>query len=231
MKPRNLIEIKQKISYEFKNRELLEEALRHSSFVNELSNSYLRDNECFEFLGDAVLNLVIGHILMIRFPKLKEGQLSRMRAALVNETQLADLAGKTGLGAYLSLGKGEIQTQGRKKKSILADAVEAVIAAVYLDGGFETAFRFIEYHFDPIISSMDEPDGNHDYKSQLQELVQIKHKMVPEYKVIGECGPDHDKIFSVQLNIQDIQTEGEGKSKKIAEQDAARKAVELLIKE
>ncbi len=172
----DLSEFKRKLCYEFQDTDLLYESLRHSSFVNEQIDADIRDNERFEFLGDAVLNLVVGHMLMQRYPDLTEGDLSRMRATLVNESQLASIARKIDLGSYIQLGKGEIQTKGREKKSILADTFEAVIAAVYLDGGLDAAFKIIDSHFSSLLNSMTTPTTNHDYKSQIQELVQVMHR-------------------------------------------------------
>jgi ribonuclease III len=208
----DLSEFKRKLRYEFKNTDLLDESLRHSSFVNEQTDADIRDNERLEFLGDAVLNLVVGHILMQRYPDLTEGDLSRMRANLVNESQLATIARKIDLGSYIQLGKGEIQTKGREKKSILADTLEAII----------------DSHFASLLNSMTAPTANHDYKSQIQELVQVTHRLIPTYRVIHESGPDHDKTFRVQLKVGELQTEGIGKSKKMAEQDAARKGLDIL---
>ncbi len=219
-----------KLNYTFHNPSLLDEALRHSSFVNEQPGSDLRDNERLEFLGDAVLNLAIGHLLMQRYPGIKEGDLSRMRAGLVNEVQLASIARELDLGPFLQLGKGEIQTNGREKQSILADTVEALIAAVYLDSGFDAAFKLIRHHFAPGLDTCDAPASNQDFKSRLQELVQVTLKNVPKYKVTHESGPDHDKTFNVTLSVMDLSFEGRGKSKKAAEQDAAGKALEILEK-
>ena len=224
----NQLNIEQKLGYQFHSRELLDEALRHSSYVNEQSNSALRDNERFEFLGDAVLNLIVGHILMDRYPHLKEGDLSRTRANLVNETHLAIMARSIDLGAGLQLGKGEIQTNGMEKNSILAGAFEALMAAVYLDGGFKVAFKIIEKNFVPFLDQIHAAVDSYDYKSRLQERVQEKHAEIPHYKVFREDGPDHDKTFWVSVKVFDIETEGKGKSKKMAEQDAARKALEKL---
>ncbi len=224
----DLSEFEQKLQYKFNNKELLNEALRHSSFVNEQSDVGMRDNECLEFLGDAVLSLVTGHTLMQRYPELKEGDLSRMRANLVNDSQLAAIARKLNLGEYIQLGKGEIHTKGRQKSSILANALEAVIAAVYLDGGFDAAFHTIEENFSVLLNSISAPSANHDYKSKLQEIIQTSKKMVPCYKVIKESGPDHDKTFTVQLTAKEVKTEGVGKSIKLAEQDAAQKALKVF---
>jgi ribonuclease-3 len=224
----NLSEFQRKLIYEFTNVDFLVESLRHSSFVNEHPEMDIQDNERLEFLGDAVLNLVVGHILMQRYPDLKEGDLSRMRANLVNESQLASIARKMDLGSHILLGKGEVQSKGREKKSILANTYEAVIAAVYLDGGFDAVFRIIDGAFSSLMDFVARPSANHDYKSQIQELVQLKYQKIPDYTVVHESGPDHDKTFHVQLKIEEIQTKGVGKSKKAAEQDAARKGLEIL---
>ncbi len=224
----DLSEFQRKLCYEFKNVEFLTESLRHSSFVNENLELDIQDNERLEFLGDAVLNLVVGDILMQRYPELKEGDLSKMRANMVNESQLASIAQEMDLGSYLQLGKGEIQTRGWEKKSILANTFEAVIAAVYLDGGFDAALKIIDSHFSFLLDSEVMSAANNDYKSQLQELVQMKQQKMPVYTVIHESGPDHNKTFRVRLKAGEIQTEGDGKSKKAAEQNAARKGLKLL---
>ncbi|UCD77819.1 MAG: ribonuclease III [Desulfobacterales bacterium] len=231
MEARDPIGIEQKLQYEFKDKNLIQEALRHSSWVNELGDSQLRDNERLEFLGDAVLNLIIGHILMQRYPDLKEGDLSRSRANLVNESRLAKIARSFDLGAFIQLGKGEIQTLGREKNSILADTFEALMAAIFLDGGFDAACQIIKTNFQPLIADLDTNASNLDYKSQLQEKVQVDHGVMPDYSIIREEGPDHDKTFWVSLKVLDIDTQGCGKSKKAAEQDAARRALEILNNE
>jgi len=228
MEAKDPFEIEQRLQYEFKNKNLLQEALRHSSYVNELADSNLRDNERLEFLGDAVLNLIVGHILMHSYPDLKEGDLSRSRANLVNESQLAKTARSFDLGSYILLGKGEIQTRGREKDSILADTFEALMAAIYLDGGFDAAYQIIETNFQPLIEHLHAAANNHDYKSQLQERIQVGHGSMPNYTIIREEGPDHDKTFRVALKVLDIETQGIGKSKKAAEQEAAQKALEIL---
>ena len=216
------------LQYQFGNKDLLLKALRHSSYVNELDDQHLKNNERLEFLGDAVINLIVGHILMRRYPDIKEGELSRNRANLVNESQLAKMALSLELGAYILLGKGEIQTHGREKNSILADTYEALVAAVYLDGGFDAAFRFIETNFLPLIDRLDSTADNYDYKSQLQEMVQVGQGAMPDYTIIREDGPDHDKTFWVELKVLELATRGTGKNKKAAEQEAARKALEVL---
>ncbi|AQU99823.1 MULTISPECIES: ribonuclease III [Desulfococcus] len=228
-----LSKLEYKIDYRFKNKDLLEEACRHSSFVNEQPETHtpgmsMRDNERLEFLGDAVLNLVVGHMLMDRYPEMPEGDLSRMRAHLVNESELASVAREIDLGDFLLLGKGESQSNGREKKSILADAFEAVIAAIYLDGGFDAAFHFVRGRFSAKVLGTTAPVSRADYKSRLQEIVQTTHKVMPTYQVIGESGPDHDKTFAVRITVCDLEAEGVGKSKKTAEQDAARRILKLL---
>jgi ribonuclease III len=213
------------LRYTFADKHQLEEALRHSSFVNETPEPGLRDNERLEFLGDAVLNLSVGHILMERYGSLNEGDLSRMRSGLVNEQQLARLARSLELGRFIMLGKGEAQTGGHEKNSILAGALEALIAAVYMDGGFEAAFEIVQKLFQPLVSQLERSGDHIDFKSQLQELVQTGSGQMPDYTVVREEGPDHDKTFWVQLRVKEIETDGVGKSKKAAEQDAARKAL------
>lgn len=201
--------------------DLLGQALTHRSLGGG-------NNERLEFLGDAVLNLVVGHILLTRFSILREGDLSRMRANLVNEQQLAKLARSLNLGTAVKLGKGESQSGGHEKSSILAGTLEALMAAVYVDGGFEAAFTIVQMVFLPLVQQLEGANGHADFKSQLQELVQARPGTMPSYSVTREEGPDHDKTFWVQLRVVDIETQGMGKSKKAAEQDAARKALELI---
>jgi len=223
--------IEKKLQYSFKNKLLLKESLRHSSYVNEHSEKEFCDNERLEFLGDAVVNLVVGHILMKNYPTLDEGDLSRMRANLVNEHHLAIIANSLNLGEYVLLGKGELQTNGREKPSILSDALEAVIAAVYLDGGYDEAFRVGKAHFLEYIDVVDSPVTMHNAKSSLQEYSQMEIKQMPSYTVIHESGPDHDKTFRVQLTVGSLYVVGEGKSKKSAEQNAAKKALKQICPE
>ena len=226
--PDNLARLETILDYKFKDRQILAEAIRHSSYVNELAQVNLRDNERFEFLGDAVLNLVVGHILMHRYPSLKEGDLTRIRANMVNESQLASIAQAMHIGKHLLLGKGEFLTGGYQKNSILADAIEAIIAAIYLDGGYQAAYAMIDHHFADLFDAVDTGVQYLDHKSELQEFVQFQQMPTPEYQIIGESGPDHDKTFSVQVSIGDLHALGEGKSKKAAEQNAARKALNEL---
>ncbi|MBS3757597.1 MAG: ribonuclease III [Desulfobacterales bacterium] len=228
MENKHLEDLENRISYSFYDKNHLKTALRHSSFVNEQPEAQIEDNERYEFLGDAVLNLIISHILMDRYPALAEGDLSRTRSYLVNENQLAELARNIRLGASIELGKGELQTKGRKKKSILADAFEALTAAVYLDGGFDRTFNMLVHLFAPLLDRVEMPEQYRDYKSQLQEMVQTRFKTTPVYTVVEESGPDHDKTFKVELSVGSTQTRGTGKNKKSAEQAAAKKAMDLL---
>jgi ribonuclease III len=221
-------DMEKKFGHRFRNITLLEEALRHRSWVNEHRDAALPDNERLEFLGDAVLNLIVGHLLMQRYPDLPEGDLSRMRAALVNESRLAAMARSIQLGRHLHLGRGEDQTGGREKNSILADALEAVIAAVYLDGGYDAAFAIVQQHFSEKLLAASQKDTLSDYKSSLQEIAQRQFGIPPDYQVVDESGPDHEKTFFVRLTMKDMSVEGKGRSKKLAEQDAARKALEQL---
>ncbi len=226
-----LTRFQQKLQYQFKDEQFLLEALRHSSYVNEQADPDMRDNERLEFLGDAVLGLVVGHLLMRRYPDAKEGDLSRMRANLVNENQLSDLAADIDLGDFIQFGRGELQTKGQEKKSILADTYEALIAAIYLDAGFDGVYEFIRIQFSARIDSIDDLDADCDFKSRLQERVQESQKAVPRYSVQKTTGPDHDKTFAVQVVVDTQRALGEGKSKKAAEQAAARKMLEQFDQE
>jgi ribonuclease III len=226
--PDNLARLEKILDYTFNDRLILAEAIRHSSYVNEMAQANLRDNERFEFLGDAVLNLVVGHILMVHYPNLKEGDLTRIRANMVNESQLASMAQSLRIGNHLLLGKGEFLTGGYQKNSILADAMEAIIAAIYLDGGYQAAYAMIENHFADLFDAVNTGAQYLDHKSELQEVVQFQQMPTPEYQIVGESGPDHDKTFNVQVTIGDLQALGHGKSKKAAEQDAARNALGQL---
>lgn len=216
------------LGYHFNSPDRLTNALCHSSYVNEQSQPSLASNERLEFLGDAVLNLAISHLLMQQYPDLAEGELSRNRARLVNETRLSEIAREIDIGPFLLLGKGETLSDGRDKNSILADAMEAIIAAIYLDGGFDAAFSFVENRFRERLHNPNHSHYEIDYKSRLQERVQSIYHEVPRYQVIATSGPDHDKTFRVQMRVAVITAEGDGKSKKMAEQEAARTGLELL---
>ena len=230
MEEPDLYLFEQTISYEFKDKNLLREALRHSSYVNEQPDTGLRDNERLEFLGDAVLNLVVGHILMQRYPELKEGELSRLRAGMVNESRVAAFAVAVNLGNYIRFGKGELQTRGRKKKSILANAFEALVAAIYLDQGWKSAADFVLRCLNPWLQKIAQSPRPNDPKSLLQELVQEKKSASLSYLVVDESGPDHDRQFVVQVRLDgQVIGEGRGKSKQAAEEQAAESALKRLM--
>lgn len=224
-----LKELEQNLSCPFSDLALLDNALVHRSYINENPSFSFRDNERLEFLGDAVLELCITDLLMKNFPDHTEGQLSKLRASVVNEQPLAELARKFQVGSFILLGKGEESSGGRSKSSILADAFEAITAAVYLDGGFYRAYEFVQRLFAPLIEEGSLVITYRDYKTTLQEFSQNRFKEIPRYALIGESGPDHDKIFEVRLSIPEIiETTGKGKSKKEAEQNAAHKALDAL---
>ncbi len=219
--------LQETIGYTFRDPSLLETALTHTSYANEVYKDGLRSYERLEFLGDSILGFTAADYLGRAFPKLHEGELTKLRADLVCETSLAQTAKALGLGDYLRLGKGEEATGGRKRVSIIADVVEAVIAAIYLDGGLEAAQRFIYTHV--LVDTKARIQLNADYKTMLQELVQQKKNQVLSYELLGESGPDHDKQFSVRVLLNGTPIgEGSGTSKKRAEQAAAKAALEAL---
>ena len=231
MSERDLSVLSTKLNYGFKNPELLEEAFRHSSYVTEMLGSGLKDNERLEFLGDAVLDLAVSHILMELFREEREGVLSKCRAAIVNERILCQMAKDLSLGDYLLLGKGEELSGGREKPSILANALEALIGALYLDGGFSKTKEIVHRFFVPVFGRIDIEAILDDFKSVLQEFTQEAYKSRPEYLMIGESGPAHDKVFRVAVYVKGkLMAEGEGRSKKEAEQKAAREAFLWLTK-
>ncbi|RME17395.1 MAG: ribonuclease III [Bdellovibrio sp.] len=216
------------MTLKFSNPQLLDEALTHKSFFYENRSSCLAHNERLEFLGDAVLDLCLTDCLMKRFPQKSEGQLSKIRAGLVNESQLSQLAKQLNLQEHLKLGKGEQQSGGREKSRLLASTFEAVVGAYYLDAGFEKTFLWVEELFAPFLKENLEGDELlSDYKTQLQEKVQRRFKQTPYYRVLGSEGPDHQKKFHVGVFLDNRQiAEGQGRSKKMAEQKAAQKALE-----
>jgi len=218
-------ELCERIGYKFRDRSLLLNALCHASFCNERSDLALRDNERLEFLGDAVLELAISDLLMNRFAQAEEGLLSRYRAALVDEAGLCQVAEAIRLGKYLLLGKGEELSGGREKPSILADAMEALIGAIYIDGGFEQAKEVVIRLFSSRMENLGDRDTIYDFKSLLQEFTQQQYKTTPTYRLVEEWGPPHEKVFRVSLSIKGaVVAHGEGKSKKEAEQRAAKAA-------
>ena len=216
------------IGYHFHNISLLQNALTHSSYANERWHNSLLSNERLEFLGDSVLGMLVAEYLFRSFPNRPEGELTRMRADMVCEKTLAAAANRIGIGKHLLLGHGEEQGGGRSRESILADAMESVIAACFLDGGIQAAlqvvktFIFVEV---PVTKL-----HNADYKTQLQELVQQKKNQTLSYALVGQSGPDHDKKFDVEVSLNGcVVGSGSGSSKKRAEQDAARCAIEKLF--
>ena len=219
-------EFEQRIGYTFQQRELLRRALTHKSYSHEAKELDVRHNETFEFLGDSVLGFVIGDLLFAHFPQLDEGALSKMKAYLVSASSLAEKARHYGMGEVILLGVGEEKTGGRKKDSLLANLFEAVIAAIYLDGGVSAARELIERSFGEDIRRIDEQDLLfHDYKTALQELAQGRGLPLPEYHVVAEVGPDHDKTFIVEVRVGSLVARGEGSSKKEAQQQAAKQAM------
>ena len=220
--------LEEKLQYHFKNKALLEEALRHSSYANEHRGAHFFSNERLEFLGDSVLGFVTAEYLFAKHPNAPEGELTRIRADLVCEKNLARAAGTISLGSFLLLGHGEEHGGGRKRDSIVSDAMESVIAASYMDGGFSAAKEIIDR-----LILCDVPAGkphNFDYKTALQELVQRKKDQVLRYELIGESGPDHDKKFEVEVLLNGKPCgKGSGSSKKRAEQAAAAAAIDALF--
>lgn len=223
-------ELEKAIGYHFKNITLLQNALSHSSYANERWHDSLKSNERLEFLGDSVLGMLVADYLYRNFLNRPEGELTRMRADMVCEKTLATVANTLELGKHLMLGKGEELNGGRTRESILADAVESVIAACYLDGGMEAAVNFIKRFI--LVKVPVTKLQNVDYKTALQELVQQKKNQVIAYTLVGESGPDHDKQFEVELTINgELMGKGCGSSKKRAEQMAAQSALEHLTEQ
>ena len=225
---RKQLEFQEVIGYQFQTPGLLSQALTHSSYANEKHMKKGSDNERLEFLGDAVLEIVSSEFLYLNYPKLPEGDLTKMRASLVCEPTLAFCTRQLNLGDYLLLGKGEDMTGGRKRKSILSDALEAVIGAIYLDGGFASAKEFILKF---ILTDIENKQLFYDSKTILQEVVQASYKEELCYRLVGEEGPDHDKHFMVEAWIGEMLIgKGEGHTKKAAEQEAAYQALLKLKK-
>jgi ribonuclease-3 len=222
-----LVELERALSYQFHCLELLNQALTHKSYVHE-QREPVQHNERLEFLGDAVLGLVISDYCYGKFAGLAEGELSKLRASLVNDGNLARIARHLELGSYLLVGRGEELTGGRAKASLLADTFEAVLAAIYLDGSLGDVYQVILQCFQDDLNTILH-QGYRDYKSELQEYTQEKYSCVPTYIVVRERGPDHEKVFEVELAIRrQFHGLGAGKSKKEAEQDAARKVLAAL---
>ncbi len=226
-----LEQLEYNLGYTFNDISLLKHALYHSSYVNESQDENIKqtgDNQRFEFLGDAVLGLAIGHLLLKKYPDMHEGSLSKLRACLVSESGLASMARSIKLGKFIFLGKGEILSKGEEKNSILADTFEAVMAAVYLDSGFNITCELIKRLFHPMLLNVKDSSEIEDYKSMLQEYVQEMGNCTPQYYVSKESGPDHDKTFEIIVNVCNIESKGMGKSKKAAEQNGAKNALKIL---
>ena len=225
----SLHELEARLGFQFHEILWLDQALTHKSFSYETDPVVRVANEVLEFLGDAVLTLAISHLLIQRFPKATEGDLSKKRSHLVKKSFLAHLSKEIRLEEYLLLGKGEMQTGGRKNPSIMANTYEALIGAFYMDAGYDQALETIKQHFEPYLQDEMPSSLFHDYKSLLQEDSQRVQGQSPRYQVLQESGPDHDKRFQASVIIDgDVKGVGWGKSKKEAEQDAAKKALDEI---
>ncbi len=225
----NLSRLEERIGYRFTDQCLLQEALTHRSYLNEAPLDGVADNERLEFFGDSVLSLFISHRLFLEFPDKREGELSRLRASLVDEAALAKMAEGVGIGECLRLGRGEERTGGRTKRSILADAYEALIGAIYLDGGADLVKPLIDRHYSHLAEVANNLSSERDSKTEFQELAQSCQGMTPHYVTTGTSGPDHARIFTVAAFLGDLQMgEGSGMSKKEAEQEAARQSLARL---
>lgn len=224
-----LTELQEVVGFPFEDDALLREALVHRSYLNENPSFPSADNQRLEFLGDALLDFVAGDYLYRRYPKMREGELTSLRAALVKEETLARFAQILDLGRYLYLGRGEEESEGRERPSLLADAFEALVGALYLDGGLTTAERFILRFLEPETERIVAQGELRDYKSLFQEEAQRRFQATPLYRTIDERGPDHNKVFTVEVLIEEkVYGRGEGASKQAAEQEAARQALEKI---
>jgi ribonuclease-3 len=215
----------------FPDRQVALSAVTHKSYANEHRDEAAPDNERLEFLGDAVIDLAVSHRLMDRFPRAREGELSKMRASVVDEQGLADMARALDLGSLLRLGRGEELTGGRRKASLLADAMEAVVAAVYLAAGLEPVLSLVDRFLGGAFARASEGTLDRDFKTQLQEVSQSRLRASPRYRVVAEVGPDHEKTFEVEVDLRgELLGRGSGRSKKDAEQAAAKVALEAVTR-
>jgi ribonuclease III len=222
-------ELQVRVGYRFRDRGLLEHALTHKSRAAEDASGGVADNESLEFLGDAVLGLVVAEMLFRKYPHYDEGQKSKIKATVVSTQSLARHAEAMRLGDYLILGRGEEKTGGREKPALLADAFEAVVAAIYIDGGLEAAATFLRHQLKEAVDAGRDPSLVVDYKSALQERLQALGRPLPHYRLAGESGPDHQKRFLVEVVVAgEVRGSATGRAKKEAEQDAARQALASL---
>ena len=228
--PQEFDALEARVGYRFKDRGLLEHALTHKSKAHEDPSGGVADNESLEFLGDAVLGLVVAETLFRTFPTYNEGQKSKIKANLVSTTSLAEMAEQLGLGDHMILGRGEEKTGGRRKQALLADTCEALIAAIYLDGGLDPARNFLMREFSAGIEEANSPDYfGRDHKSRLQARLQAHGRPLPQYRVSGEVGPDHRKMFHVEVFVGDeLIAQGIGRTKKEAEQEGAKMGLASL---
>lgn len=225
----SLAGLQRRLGYVFRDGTLLREALTHTSYAYEHGLTGLSSNERLEFLGDAVLELVVSQALFARYPECTEGTLTKMRAAVVNTEELADCARSIGLGGHILLSRGESDCDGANKKSILANTYEAVVAAIYLDSDLETVAAILSRHFEDRFRRVQLQGFYRDFKSRLQEYAQKRFAMLPEYEILTETGPDHGKTFMARVLIGETPYErGVGSTKKAAQQDAARKTLSRL---
>jgi len=225
----SLKKLERRLDHHFKEMEWLDRALTHRSYVNEISFSKKVSNEVLEFLGDSVLNLAVGRLLHQKFPEAREGILTYWRGHLVKQSTLASLSEELQLDDYLLLGKGELLSGGKKKSSILANTYEALVGAIFMDSGFNQALAIIQKHFEPYLEARTLSVIFNDFKSLLQMVAQQAHGVSPQYQVLKESGPEHDKRFQASVLIHgETKGVGWGKSKKEAEQEAARKALKEI---
>ena len=231
--PKVVAHAQQLLGIRFQDPEVLVRAMTHASWANEnplrSDGAPTQNNVRDEFLGDAVLDLAASHLIMERFPRSPEGELSRLRASVVNERRLADVARRIGIGELLLLGKGEEMSGGRAKESLLADGFEAIVGAIYLERGYPAALDFLREQFQPFLEELSQPGFDRDYKTRLQELAHSRLKATARYVLVAESGPDHEKTFEVNLLLNgQVRGVGSGKSKKEAEQSAAKSAIAAI---
>jgi ribonuclease-3 len=225
----NVQQLEKLLEYTFRDQSLLAQALTHPSYLHEVSESDGGDYQRLEFLGDAVLGLLLAEMLYVRYPDWDEGALSQLRSRLAGQDVLADRARRLGIGGFVLLGRGEEQTAGREKDSILADILEALIAALYRDGGLQAARFLVAGLFDELAAAPESLVLGRDSKSELQEYLSSNDSSPPEYRLVDESGPPHDRLFRFQILVEDrIVGTGQGKSKKIAQQAAAAEALGTL---